>query len=121
MAFVALWRAFRASRRPGTPGIGERLRSVPRMVSARVQGRYTELSWTRLALLVGAVGYIASPVDVLPELVLVIPGLLDDTVVAAWAAGALLDETERFIEWERRRDSQEVRGMASYPALKPRP
>ena len=86
-----------------------------------MQGRYTELSWTRLALLAGAVGYVASPVDVLPELVLVIPGLLDDTVVAAWAAGALLDETERFIKWERRHDSQEVRGMASYPTLKPRP
>jgi hypothetical protein len=30
-------------------------------------------------------------------------GLVDDAAVAVWFAGALLDETERFLEWERRR------------------
>lgn len=82
------------------------------MLNARFRGGYLEPTWVRLALLVGAVGYLVSPVDLLPELVLAIPGLLDDTVVAAWVAGALLDETERFIEWERRTDPQVIEGSA---------
>ncbi|MGH3659847.1 MAG: YkvA family protein, partial [Micromonosporaceae bacterium] len=100
-AFVALWRAFRATRRPGTPGVGDRFRAVPRMLVARIRGDYTDLSWTRVALLAAGIGYVVSPVDLVPELLLAIPGLLDDTVVLAWVAGALLDETERFIVWER--------------------
>ncbi|MQA27030.1 MAG: DUF1232 domain-containing protein [Micromonosporaceae bacterium] len=100
-AFVALWRAIRAGKRSGAPGIGERLKAVPRMLGSRVRGRYTELTWGRLALILGAVGYVVSPVDLVPELLLMIPGLLDDTVIVAWIAGALLDETERYIRWER--------------------
>jgi uncharacterized membrane protein YkvA (DUF1232 family) len=120
-AFVALWRAFRAGRRPGTPGVGERVRALPRLLAARVHGRYTELGWARLALLAGAVGYVVSPVDLLPELVLLVPGLLDDTVIAAWVAGALLDETERFIHWERRSGGRALREPASHPPVEPRP
>jgi uncharacterized membrane protein YkvA (DUF1232 family) len=100
-AFVALWKAFRAGNKPGTPGIADRLKAVPRMLFARVRGRYTELSWGRLGLMAGAVGYVVSPIDLLPEAFLLLPGLLDDTVVVAWIAGSLLDETERFITWER--------------------
>ncbi|HEX6077112.1 MAG TPA: YkvA family protein [Micromonosporaceae bacterium] len=120
-AFVALWRAVRAGRRPGAPGVGERLRALPRLLGARVRGRYTDLGWGRLALLVAAAGYVVSPVDVVPELVLAIPGLLDDTVIAAWMAGALLDETERFIDWERRGGSHAVKEPPSHPAPRVRP
>jgi hypothetical protein len=35
--------------------------------------------------------------------VLFILGLVDDAAVAVYFAGALLDETERFLEWERQR------------------
>lgn len=100
-AFVALWRAIRAGSRPGTPGIGQRLKAVPAMLGARIRGKYTELSWGRLGLMAAAIGYVVSPVDLVPELLLTIPGLLDDTVIVAWFAGALMDETERYIRWER--------------------
>ena len=30
-------------------------------------------------------------------------GLIDDAAVAAWFAGALLDEAERFLAWEKDR------------------
>lgn len=100
-AFVALWRAFRAGSKPGTPGIAERLKALPRLFGARLRGAYRELSWGRLALILGAIVYTVSPVDFVPELLLGPLGLLDDTLVVAWIAGALLDETERFIFWER--------------------
>ncbi len=100
-AFVALWKAFRAGNKPGTPGIAERLQAVPRMIFARARGRYTDLSWGRLGVMAAAIGYVVSPIDLVPEAFLLLPGLLDDTVVVAWFAGSLLDETERFIAWER--------------------
>ncbi|MGH3647201.1 MAG: YkvA family protein [Micromonosporaceae bacterium] len=100
-AFVALWRAFRAGSKPGAPGIGERFKALPRLLGARLRGAYRELSWGRLALIAAALVYAISPVDIIPELLLGPLGLFDDAVVVAWIAGALLDETERFIVWER--------------------
>ena len=42
-----------------------------------------------------------SPVDLIPELILPLIGLADDTLVVAWIAGALLAESETFLAWER--------------------
>ena len=97
MAWTALLRVFK----PGTPGLGRRLAAVPRMVAASMRGEYDGKS--RLAMMGLAGFYIVSPVDLVPELFLTILGLVDDAAVAVWFAGALLDETERFLEWERRR------------------
>jgi uncharacterized membrane protein YkvA (DUF1232 family) len=96
--FAALGRALFAR---GGPGLVQRVRAVPRMVGARFRGSYDGLTWGRLiALLVGAV-YVVSPVDFIPEAFFLVFGLADDTVVVAWLAGALLDEAERFLAWER--------------------
>jgi uncharacterized membrane protein YkvA (DUF1232 family) len=97
MAWTALLRVFK----PGTPGLGRRLAAIPRLVAASMRGEYDGKS--RLAMMGLAGFYIVSPVDLVPELFLTILGLVDDAAVAVWFAGALLDETERFLEWERRR------------------
>lgn len=100
---AALWRVWRRTRGPGSPTMGELAVAVPRLVGARVRGSYRDLSWGRLALILFGTGYILSPVDLLPEVFLGPFGVVDDAVVAAWVAGALLDETLRFVEWERSR------------------
>lgn len=102
-AFRALWRAVARSGRPGAPGLGDRLRALPRLATAAVSGRYPELGRGRVALAVLAVAYLVSPVDLVPELVLGVLGLGDDAVVALWLGGAFLVETERFLDWERTR------------------
>ena len=38
----------------------------------------------------------------MPELFLPLLGLVDDAFVLAWLAGAVLLETERYLDWERR-------------------
>ncbi len=102
-ALVALWRQLRRSRRDGGPGAGTLLRALPRMVlaSLRRRDRYDGLG--RLLLMALAVAYLVWPVDLLPELPLGPVGLLDDTVVVTWLAGAVLSETSRFLQWERGR------------------
>ncbi len=103
VALRALWRAVTQGRRPDAPGLGDRLRSLPRLAVGAVSGRYPELSRGRLALIVLAVAYLVSPIDLLPEAFLGLLGLGDDAVVALWLGGAFLVETERFLSWERTR------------------
>jgi uncharacterized membrane protein YkvA (DUF1232 family) len=98
-AFIALWRALVSARRG--PSLGRRLAALPRMFGATVTGRYDGKG--RLAAMLFATAYIASPIDLVPEGFLLLAGLVDDAAVAVWLAGAVLSETERFLEWERRR------------------
>ena len=98
MAIFALFRAFRR----GGPGLGKRLASLPRIVVATVRGRY-DGGW-RLLLMGLATVYILSPLDFVPELFTAFLGLIDDAVVTGWLAGALVDETDRFLAWEADRD-----------------
>ncbi len=99
-ALTALWTALTASRRGG-PTLGKRLAAVPRMIGAIISGRYDGKA--RLAAMTLAGAYIVSPIDVVPEGLLLAVGLIDDAAVAVWLAGAVLSETERFLEWERER------------------
>lgn len=94
-----LWSTVRAGTGPGTPGVGTRARALPAMVRDSLTGEYRGTGRSRLA--VSAVGllYLVSPVDVLPELLLPLVGMLDDAVVAAWVAGSLLVATEDYVQW----------------------
>lgn len=97
----SLGTAIRTATRPGSPSLGERAGAVPRMVRATLSGEYAGISKGRLALLAAAVGYIVSPVDLLPEGLLAVVGLADDAMVMSWVAATLVNETEAFLAWER--------------------
>lgn len=99
-AFRALWNAVSSSRRPGAPGLGDRLRALPRLATAAASGRFPEARG-RLVLLLLALAYLVSPVDLVPEAFLGLLGLTDDAVVALWIGGTFLAETDRFLSWER--------------------
>jgi uncharacterized membrane protein YkvA (DUF1232 family) len=101
-AFAALARALATGARSG-PSLGARLAALPRMIRATMRGQYD--GGLRLALMAAATAYIASPVDLLPEIPLAVLGLADDAVLVAWLAGAVLAETERFLAWEARHRS----------------
>jgi uncharacterized membrane protein YkvA (DUF1232 family) len=94
-ALVAFARAFA----PGSPGVGQRFAAIPRMILASVRGQYD--GNFRLFLMAAAGLYIVSPLDAIPELFTAFLGLIDDAFVVTWLTGALLSETERFLEWEK--------------------
>lgn len=108
-AFTALWKALRGGRGADGPGLGEQLGAVPRMVRASLSGRYTGLERSRLALMALALVYVVSPVDLVPEAVLLLVGLADDAMVLAWLSGAVLSETQAFLDWERSADPGRTR------------
>ena len=84
----------------GPSGFVARLASIPRMARDVLVGRYDGLTRGRLALMVLAVLYIVSPVDLLPEAVLPMIGLADDAMVAAWLVAALVGATSAYGMWE---------------------
>ncbi len=98
-AIAAVYQAVRVAIRPGGPSLGERAGAFPRLVRAAITGEYTAISKGRLALLVAALAYIVSPLDLIPEFVL-LAGLADDALVMAWLATQFVEETEAFLEWE---------------------
>jgi len=97
----AVVRAVRLAIRPGGPSIGERAGAVPRMIRATASGQYTGTTVGRLLLMGAAAGYLITPVDLIPELVIPVLGLADDALVLSWLATRLVEETESFLEWER--------------------
>jgi uncharacterized membrane protein YkvA (DUF1232 family) len=100
-ALLTLARVIVQGRKPGSPTLGDRARVLPRMVGGALSGRSGVLTRGRLGLLILAAAYLVSPVDLVPEAVTSLFGLVDDGVVALWLGGALLVETQRFLEWER--------------------
>ena len=80
-----------------------RVAALPRMIRATMRREYD--GGLRVTLMTAATLYVVSPVDVVPELLLSVFGLADDAMMITWLAGSVLSETERFLEWERRRST----------------
>ena len=62
-------------------------------------GRYDGMSRGKLLLMAAAAVYIVSPIDLLPEALLTLPGLADDAVVAGWLLASVLGGTSAYAAW----------------------
>lgn len=102
-ALRSLGTAVRTATRPGSPGLGTRMTSLPRLVRATVRGDYVGTTRGRLLMIAAALAYVVSPVDLVPELFLPLLGLGDDALVIGWIAASVINETETFLGWERDR------------------
>ena len=101
MVVGAVYQAVQKAMKPGGPSLGDRASALPRMAKAVASGDYVGVSKGRLALMAAAAGYIASPIDLIPEALAPVLGLADDAVVLGWLATQVVEETEAFLEWER--------------------
>jgi uncharacterized membrane protein YkvA (DUF1232 family) len=84
----------------GPRGLMARISALPRLVRDVLAGRFVEVSRGRLLLMALAVLYIVSPVDLVPEALLTIPGMVDDVAVAGWLISAVLGATTAYLAWE---------------------
>ncbi|MGA8979688.1 MAG: YkvA family protein [Pedococcus sp.] len=100
-AFRTIATALRTALRPGSPGLGERFASVPRLLRSTLRGDYHGSTRGRLFMIAAAVAYVVSPIDLVPEAFLSVLGLADDAVVVSWLAAAFINETETYLRWER--------------------
>ena len=83
--------------------IWEYLQVAARLIPAALKGEYTGLSGKSLTLIIGAIIYYVSPIDLLPDF-LPLAGLLDDVAVLTFALRSIKDEIDAFKEWEADRD-----------------
>lgn len=100
-AFRTLASALRTAARPGSPAMGERLASVPRLFRTTFNGEYAGTTRGRLLMVLGAIAYVVSPIDFVPEALFSVFGLADDAMVVSWIAATVINETESFLAWER--------------------
>ena len=80
--------------------IWDYLQTAARLVQASVRGEYTGLSGKNLTLIIAAILYYVSPIDIIPDF-LPVAGLLDDVSILAFALRSIKGEIETFREWER--------------------
>lgn len=75
-------------------------RALFSMINDYRRGRYRSLPWTTIAAAVGALLYVLSPIDVLPDF---IPGLglMDDAVVIGLCLKAIRSDLEDYLRWKR--------------------
>ncbi|WP_237106853.1 YkvA family protein [Nonomuraea sp. MG754425] len=97
---AAAWRTYREVTKPGSPKLMARVRAVPRMVGAVLRGDYAGMGKGKLGLLGLGVVYLVSPIDVIPDFLMVI-GVADDFGVFLWMIGTLLGESGRYVQHER--------------------
>jgi uncharacterized membrane protein YkvA (DUF1232 family) len=115
-AFAA---AATAAATEGSPGFFGRVAALPRLVRDVLTGRYDGLSRGKLGLMVLALLYIISPVDLLPEALLTIPGLADDAAVAAWLVASALGAAAAYTAWQRQEPASADDRVVSGEVLTP--
>jgi len=90
------------------PGLGERVRVVPWMIFETLRGRSTGVSRLRLLVMLFGAGYVVSPLDFVPEVLLGPLGLADDGLVSVALVAFLLSSADTYLRRRSRTDDLPV-------------
>lgn len=83
------------------PAIGQYASDIMCLVSlARryIKKEYTDISVGNVMLIICALIYVVSPLDLVPDTIPVV-GVIDDIAVIKWVLGRIHDETEKYKKW----------------------
>ena len=82
-------------------GMLNQLKTSVRRMRAYAKGDYKQVSWESMVVLVGAVLYVASPIDLIPDAIPV-AGILDDATVLSFGVSRMVhEEVQEFLAWEK--------------------
>lgn len=81
----------------GLKSVSEHLSLMINYVKDIAAGRYKNYSKTHLTLIVAAILYVVSPLDIIPDF-LVVAGLIDDAAIIAWAFNEIGKELDKYKE-----------------------
>lgn len=70
-----------------------------RLIRAYAYGRYREIPWRSLILIVAGVLYFVSPADLIPDWIVGL-GLLDDALVISYVLRVVHEDLAHFAAWE---------------------
>ncbi len=81
-------------------GFSEKIYVMVRMVRAQISGEYREFPWRTLSMIVGALVYFVTPLDLIPDLIPML-GLTDDISIVYWIYRSVQGDIEKFESWEK--------------------
>jgi uncharacterized membrane protein YkvA (DUF1232 family) len=76
----------------------DQLKALLRLVRAYATGEYKHVSWESMVLVVAAIAYVVSPLDLIPDFIPVV-GYLDDAAVVGFVLKIVREELDEFIAW----------------------
>lgn len=79
--------------------IKEKFSILGRLSKAYVLGHYRQVPWKSMLVVVAAIVYFVSPIDLIPDFIPV-TGLSDDFAVLLWVYNTLNLEIDKFLLWE---------------------
>ena len=71
------------------------------MIGDYWDGSYKEVPWTTIAAAVGALLYVFSPIDLIPDFIPVL-GLVDDALVISLCLKAIDSDLQTYVAWKKR-------------------
>ena len=78
----------------GLSGVKENLLLMKNYLYDVTTGKYRDYDVKKLLVIIGAVIYVVTPIDFLPDFIP--PGLIDDLSIVAWALKEASDELEKY-------------------------
>ncbi len=81
----------------GLKSVSEHLTLMTNYVKDVASGRYKGYNKTHLTLIVAAILYVVSPLDIIPDF-LIVAGLVDDAAIIAWAFNEMGKELSKYKE-----------------------
>lgn len=77
----------------------DRVKVIIRMIKSYKSGEYRAIRWQSILLLVAALVYFVTPIDLIPDFI-PLTGYLDDLTVIVWVYNKLKEEIDNYILWE---------------------
>ena len=81
----------------GLKSVSEHLTLMTNYAKDVASGRYKGYNKTHLTLIVAAILYVVSPLDIIPDF-LIVAGLVDDAAIIAWAFNEMSKELSKYKE-----------------------
>jgi len=75
------------------------LTALFRLLQAYIRHEYTDIPWGSIVLVVVAIFYFVSPIDLIPDWI-PIAGYLDDAAVIAFVLSQIKVDLDNFLKWE---------------------
>jgi len=90
------------------PDFWTNLKAFFRLMKAYLSREYTAIPWGSIVLVVAAILYFVSPLDLVPDWI-PLAGYVDDAAVLMFMLRQMGKDLERFIDWENHKDpSQQI-------------
>jgi len=77
------------------------------IVKDYASGKYREIPWTTIAAIIGALLYIFSPIDLVPDIIPVL-GLMDDATVFGLCLKGISNDLKKYELWKNQHVEHEV-------------